>query len=336
MIQAFKAVSRLFLRVVTLGRCGQEEEPSTTATPLGFGEKGVECPECGTVAIEPTEPAETQKRIEYHTTLIRRRIQQRLDEHGTLAEMWIEKGVQCPNPECQAFIGLGREGASCFPVPRHGFEEHGVTCPNCGELATEPGDWRRVQTAERIERKENGAEKDRWTEEGVCCWNCNSYLMASPDSDVDPLELGQEYDRDTYHKFVRPEGWKPPTQRTEDRPIEVDDWVVVNRGVVIEVDGKRQEVGGMEGRVKSITDGVAEIMTSTITDMGKSKFVKLSQEHCRPMVFDSLIQGTAIKVIQGKYRGRKGSVLETNQGQITIRLDNTITTLPIERIVRDL
>lgn len=293
------------------------------------------CPECGAVAIEPIESEDAQKRVEYHCTQVRRRIQQRLDEHGTVAEMWIEKGISCPSKECGAFISLGREGASCFSVTRHGFDGVGVTCPNCGELAAEPGEWRMVQSAEKIERGENGAEKDRWTEEGICCWNCNSYLMASPDSDIDPLELGEEYDRDVYHKFVRPEGWQPPTQRTEDRPVEVDDWVVINRGVAIEVNGKNQDVGGSEGRIKSIEDGIAEVMTTTLP--GESKLLKLQVEHCKPMVFDMLKPGMAIRVTRGKYRGVKGTVIETNQGQITVRLNNQITTtLPIERIARDL
>ena len=294
------------------------------------------CPKCGTAVVAPDESPETAKRIEYHVNLIRRRICQRLDEHGTLAEKWLEKGITCPNAECQAFVSLGRDGGSCFSVTRHDFDTKGVTCPNCKKLAAEPGEWKRVQTAERIERDKKGIEKERWTEEGVCCWNCDSYLMASPDSDVDPLELGQEYDRNIYHKFVKPEGWTPPIQATSDREVVVDDWVVINRGIVITIDGKKQDVGGTEGRVVSIEEGIVEIKRKSLFPLGKATNIKINIEHCRPMVFETLKPEVAIRVIRGKYQGEKGVVLECDKAQITVRLENGVTTtLPIERFVRE-
>lgn len=295
------------------------------------------CPECKSIATPPTEEADTTKRIEYHTVLVRRRIQQRLDENGTLAEQWVEKGITCPNSECGSFISLGREGSSCIAVSRHGLEDKGITCPNCNYLATEPGDWRGVHLTEKVQRDKKGVEEDRWDEEGVCCWNCNSYLMASPDSDIDPLKIGEEYDRDIYHRFARPEGWTPPIQRTEERAIVVDDWVVVNRGVSVEIKGKTQDIGGAEGRVKTIQDGIAEIMTVTLPSLGKTHLIHCNVEYCKPMLFDTLKTGTPIRVRRGRHEGKKGTVKEFNLGRITVQLeDGTTINLPIERVVREI
>jgi len=323
--------------VITFGAFNRKSGDSSSPNLLGFGEKGVVCPDCGAVAIQPTESPESAKRIEYHTSLVRRRLQQKMDENGTLAEQWLEKGITCPNEKCRAFISLGSEGSSCFSVSRHGLEEEGVTCPQCGHLAAEPGEWSMVHISERIQRDEQGIEKDRWVEEGICCWQCNSYLMASPDSDIDPLEIGQEYDRDIYHKFARPEGWTPPIQRTEDRPVEVDDWVVVKRGVSLEVNGKIQDIGGAEGKVKSIKEGEVEIMTITGFASGATRLIRCRIEECQPMIFDTFKNGTPIKVRRGKHKGLKGTVKDFHLGQITVDLENGVTTtVPAERIVRDL
>lgn len=232
----------------------------------------------------------------------------------------------------------------CIPVSRHGLEESGVICPKCGQQAVEPGDWTRLHVLEKIERNKDGDITESWLEEAVCCWGCGSFLMASPDDDIDPVVQGEPYDRDIYHKFVRPENWKPPRQQTYDRTPTESEWVVIDPGVVALVtsaeaeEGQEQDLSNAEGRVMEIKDGQAKVKLGGMVLPGKEQYVEVPLNKIKPMKFICFKRGSLVKVIRGEYRGLNGYVQSWRHGDLIIKLKGinqptqTQITIPQERV----
>lgn len=233
-------------------------------------------------------------------------------------------------------------------VSRHGFEEHGVDCPLCQAKAVSPGDWRQVHVRERI------VDGVFVREEGVCCQSCNTYLQATPDTDIDPITEGEPYDLGVYHTFVRPDGWEPPTQRTMKRPPEEGDWVVFT------LKGSRAE-----GRCVSVDGLIAKIRPPIHVPVGTNtpegeKLIDVPIADVHPMQFESLRIGDAIRIIRGAKSGSEGElrgwrhtdrdynvlVALTSQSEIEIPIEwiekiypdeeeedhDTVATVPISQI----
>lgn len=211
------------------------------------------------------------------------------------------------------------------PVSRHGLEDCGVTCPVCGEKAVAPGDWRKVHVRE-VRLRDGRLIK----EEGVCCTDCNLFLLASPDSDIDPLEHNQDYDPEIYHKFARPPGWEPPKQKTAQRMARPGDWVVFAKDAVVEVDGEPRDLGGAEGRFLELTeDGQALVRVGTKI---QNIQVKVSLEQIQPMLFETIKVKDTVRVTKGTYKDLEGEVEAFNKGELTVYLQQPrlTVTLPIE------
>lgn len=219
-----------------------------------------------------------------------------------------------------------------MPVSRHGLQENGVRCPSCGELAVEPGDWTKVHLREY---------RDGTADEAVCCWHCNSFLMASPDSDIDPISEDQDgYDHNIYHRFVRPEGWQPPKQRVCCKKPEKGDWVVADPGAVAwmipdgwqEGDGLQDiataPMGGSEGMVSDpvTMDGCGEMVKVDLMNLGPmTRTCVMNLSNLSVMLFESFREGTKVKCIRGEHRGRIGHISELHHQQsfVTVTFDGT-------------
>lgn len=178
----------------------------------------------------------------------------------------------------------------------------------------EPGDWTKIH---RIERKRGVVE------EAVCCWNCNAFLLASPDDDIDPLVAGEEYDKNIYHKFVRPEGWAAPKQRTSNKNIEVGDWVVLSDDAVVElcVEGKTrlQKMPRAEGEVLERAGDLLTIDFRNLFESAKSGTVDAA--HARAMVFEQFAVGTPVRVTRGPLRNQLGHVHDLGEVNSSLAIE---------------
>lgn len=243
---------------------------------------------------------------------------------------WLTAPFQAKPGRCKAAYpdawGTSRpDRDQLVPVSRHGLEEYGVTCPACGERVVAPGDWRKVHIRE-VRLRDGRLIK----EEGVCCSDCNLFLLASPDSDVDPLEHNQDYDPEIYHKFARPLGWEPPKQKTAQRRAKPGDWVVFTEDAVVEVEGEPRQLGGTEGRFMELTeDGQALVRVGTKI---QNIQVKVSLEQIQPMLFETIKVRDTVKVIKSVYKDFEGEVQAFNKGELTVYLHQPklTVTLPIE------
>lgn len=234
---------------------------------------------------------------------------------GRVREAYPDAWDTMPRPDMEQLV----------PVSRHGLEDFGVTCPACGERAVAPGDWRKVHI-----REVRLADGRLIKEEGVCCSDCNLFLLASPDSDVDPLEHNQDYDPEVYHKFARPPGWEPPKQKTAQRMARPGDWVVFAEDAVVEVEGSPRQLGGAEGRFMELTeDGQALVRVGTKIQNIQTK-VPLT--HIQPMLFETIKEGDTVKVTKNVYKDLEGEVQSWNKGELTVYLfqPKITLTLPIE------
>lgn len=196
----------------------------------------------------------------------------------------------------------------CLPVTRHDFETQGVTCPNCLAQAVEPGDWIQVHATTRRDDQGNS-----YTEESVCCQQCYSFLMASPDSDIDPIGEGEEYDKDEYHRFVRPEGWVPPDVRTEEREPVVGDWVIA---LVDSADDEFKKYHRAEGRIESITDGIAQCALAGYSGMTVKSFTSIPAKYLKVMFFSSFRENCICIVNRGPHKGKVVKFLGKNDDKI--------------------
>jgi len=217
-------------------------------------------------------------------------------------------------------------------VSRHGFQESGITCPRCGLLAVEPGDWRQVHVRNRVSRGPVGQVLEEWTEEGAPCPHCGAYLEATPDSDIDPIEFAQDYDKGIYHKFVRPPGHVPPRQKTSERGVLLGDWVVIRdydgdtREVLIQIDGEERNLEGAEGRVVQLSGDTADVLFISGKDRCQAN---IPLKNLRPMLFESFRSGVRVKGTKQPVFGQTGTVLSLvcsgrteDIGKIEVSLDD--------------
>ncbi len=233
----------------------------------------------------------------------------------------------------------------CVSVTRHGFQENGVICVRCEKQAAEPGDWQKVCIDSKVKRVPEEDRKspedwstDEWEEESVCCPHCNAFLLASPDDDIDPLIDGEPYDKDTYHRFVRPEGWKPPRQRTLDRDAVKGDWIVVDDDISVEIDGVKCDVSRAEGTVDKVHEGAAYILMAGINgaSFGMAPAV-IPVESVKVMIFDTIRPKDRVRILRGKGEGQEGVFAEartsSNRHVVDVLLDDgKLITTKIERI----
>lgn len=214
-----------------------------------------------------------------------------------------------------------------LPVTRHGFEQNGVDCPNCKRKAADPGDWKMVHT---IHRKKG---EDIWSEEAVICQHCHKMLMASPDTDIDPIKEGEPYDME-YHLFARPAKWVPPMQEYEEGAPNVGDWVVFMRGSVAVVNGALRSMSCSEGRLISIEDGTAEVQINTdMFGRGNTEVAKVPVSDIHKMKFVTFKVGTEVFIFKGKHAGKKGIVEMINPDDMRVKTeDGSIVRINIESL----
>lgn len=245
-----------------------------------------------------------------------------------------------PTADAEQLVTAEEREATTLAVTRHGLQESGVRCPRCGSQAVEPGDWTQIHKRQRILRDGKGVELDRWLEEGVSCTACGTFLLASPDDDIDPVVAGEPYDESIYHTFVRPEGWEPPTQRRLARAPREQEWIVVEPGTSVEVAGAQRDVSNAEGRVVEVDGDRARVELAGFCGVKKDTFVWFDLDQIRPMVFDRLQIGTRVRLMRhSRYQGREGEISklpssEEEAGTVGVTLDgdDIEVIVPIERV----
>jgi hypothetical protein len=232
-------------------------------------------------------------------------------------------------------------------VSRHGYQQRGVTCPRCVWLAARPGEWEKVH-------------ENQWGEY-VACGKCGRMLYASPNDDEgDPKPGATEGRMDPqYLKFVRPEGWKPPKQRTVSTPAKVGDWVVIEDytiPAVVPDDGTQGTparcLDQEEGRVLEFvqTDGGAGPTVARVAlggnvgiagahDMG-ANLVSIPLANIFVMVLPNFRKGDRVRIRQGALEGKEGEVMSnvepihaTMSVRFTDGLQVQVPLLHIERII---
>jgi hypothetical protein len=231
-------------------------------------------------------------------------------------------------------------------VSRHGYQQRGVTCPRCVWLAARPGEWEKVH-------------ENQWGEY-VACGKCGRMLYASPNDDEgDPKPGAIEGRMDAqYFKFVRPEGWKPPKQRTVSTPAKVGDWVVIENYTVpetkadlpIEPQPARcldQEEGRILAFLKNSKDEIegaqialgGNVGIAGAHDMG-ANIVTVPVGHYFVMVLPNFRKGDRVRIRQGALEGKEGEVMSnvepihaTMSVRFTDGLQVQVPLLHIERII---
>ena len=176
------------------------------------------------------------------------------------------------------------------------------------------------------------------------CSPCKKMLLASPDTDVDPIKPGQPYDKTLYHQFARPVGWEPPKQKVLERPPVKEDWVVVRGKYLAEINGALHDLNEVEGRVLHVSeDGMVNLALAGNAGVAGSglgsQIATVPTSLCHVMAPSSFAVGDSIKVLRGDHRDREGRILAMKLGDCTVKLDGEGPTpitvvLPIERLER--
>lgn len=202
-------------------------------------------------------------------------------------------------------------------------------------MACEPGDWTRVHTILRYEKIDG--IKLQIEEEAVNCGACHKFLLASPDDEIDPLQPGELYDPNIYHKFVRPDGWEAPRQNVLNRPPRKEDWVVVWDDFTYMKNDRPHQLKGAEGKVIQLDQDTANLLLAGFGGIEKNTSVPVPIKHLKVIQFDSFTIDSRVRIIRGKYRDCTGTVLSFQSGDITIKMDtepSIIATLPMEHLQR--
>ena len=137
--------------------------------------------------------------------------------------------------------------------------------------------------------------------------------MASPDSDVDPLQHGDPYDAAKYHVFARPVDWAPPRPPVLQRIPVQGDWVLIDQGT--RVDGA--DLGDCEGRVREVEGDTALVALGTLPGH-VARVVTLPLSAIKVRLFDVFKEGVSVLVTQGPYQLKEGLIKRVQQGQATI------------------
>lgn len=217
----------------------------------------------------------------------------------------------------------------CIPVSRHALlQDDGIVCPRCNARVAARCQYNLIHEVER------SADGSIWIEEAVCCTNCNAFLLASPDDEIDPVEEGKTYDESIYHRFARPEGWKPVAQRVFDRKPTVGEWVAVRPGIEMEIDGAMTSMDKAEGRVRSVDGNTAKVELAGFSGMNRTEVVDMQIQSIRPMVFESYVPGCRVRIISGKYEGKEGTLKSFNLGTMEVKIGEYTVKIPAERLER--
>lgn len=225
-------------------------------------------------------------------------------------------------------------------VSRHGFQLRGATCPRCEWLAAKPGEWEKLH-------------ENQWGEY-VACGKCGRMLYASPNDDEGDPKPGQFDGRMPieYFKFVRPEGWKPPKQRTTTATPQVGDWVVIENYTVPAVTPDADaSTGGTparcldqeEGRILSFptTEGARIALGGNegiagAHDMG-ANIVTVPVGHYFVMVLPNYRVGDPVRLKLGPHEGKTGTIVWSQRARMSIRLEDGLEfespLLHVERII---
>jgi hypothetical protein len=152
-------------------------------------------------------------------------------------------------------------------------------------------------------------------------------LLASPDDTIDPVVPGQGYDKEKYHRFVKPPQWHSQPEVLS-RLAVVGDWVWFEPGAKV---GDRL-LAGAEGRVLEDKGDLLVVRLGSGFGQGSSnaQTVEVPKVMPKVMAFFRLQIGKPVKVKRGEWQGKVAMVLEFGQGMITIQVDNTNTTVPVE------
>jgi len=203
-------------------------------------------------------------------------------------------------------------------------------------MAIEPGDWRKIHTILTFTTIKG--IKIPLTEEGVNCWCCNVFLLASPDDDIDPVKPGDDYDKNIYHTFARPDGWEPPRQEIISRAPRKEDWIVVWEEFSYDKDEITHKLYGAEGKIVRINDnGIADVLMAGYGGLGKTATVPVPIKHLRVIRFETFVIDCEVKIIRGKYRNCVGKVISFKGAEVTVDINSEpplIATLPMEHLHR--
>ena len=206
-----------------------------------------------------------------------------------------------------------------------------MRCTTCSEVVAQQGDWTKVITT-------------AWGE-AVFCSPCKKMLLASPDTDIDPIKSDAPYDEAIYHKFARPVGWEAPKQRVIGRPPVKEDWVAIQEKCLVEINGVLQDLNSAEGRVVSVEGDNVVVALSGNSGMAGSdlgaQLVTLPISLAKVMPFSSLAVGNRVRILRGEYRDKTGIVQSFKSGDCVVRLEGDhdghvapSVILPIERLER--
>jgi len=157
-------------------------------------------------------------------------------------------------------------------------------------------------------------------------------LLASPDDDIDPIDPERPYDRNIYHRFHRPEGWRPPRQRVLDRQPRSGDWVVVWESY--RAGGAGRDLFNAEGLVDRIDGADAHVKLAGFSGLHGPRVTTIPLDHLRVMVFESYRIGSDVRVTRGEYAGERGTVEDLEGADLHVRLleSRQCIRIPQERV----
>lgn len=203
-------------------------------------------------------------------------------------------------------------------VSRHSLLGSGIICPVCRHQAALPGEWDKVVQS--------------IVGEGVFCI-CNRMLVASPDDDIDPVDIRKPYDESVYHTFARPKDFKKPVQRTIARTPVVNDHVLVAdwSGVV---DGKSQRIVNGEADVLLIVGDTATVRL--IQGMTNTEVLDLPLAALAVLELPTLAPGDKVTINRGPSKGVRGTIDRIKDGTVTFTLSDGQgpVDLPIEHLTK--
>jgi hypothetical protein len=223
---------------------------------------------------------------------------------------------------------FAQDAPRLLAVSRHGLVRPPIICPCCGpSVGLSALSFRDV-----IET--------RWGE-ALVCPQCQAYLLASPDDDVDDVTTDFLYDENVYHKFVRRSYGDRPPQRTIRKDPEKGDWVVITEHIPNPgVDGAgTQDLWGGEGRVEDLDlqAGTARVSLGGVSGLAGSDyggvFATLPIRAIAVLASQSLRVGDEVRVTRGDLRGEVGRVRSIVLGKPYVSFNTAPEVhVPIERL----
>ncbi len=189
---------------------------------------------------------------------------------------------------------VGDSRDSIAYVSRHGLLGPGITCPVCGRLAAQRGEWGKVtQTS--------------WGEAVMC--SCLRMLLASPDDDIDPVTPDNRYDPEVYHRFARPPKWQRPEPDTLKRAPVVGDRVFVAEGTLRDA----------EGNILAIEGDTATVSIPVGWSSGE-RVEQLPLATLKVLALPTLRCGDPVRIVRGPRAPAEGSIIAVDMSKQHSRL----------------